>query len=82
MFYRAQGLDWVSRIGHAISEDGVQWNRNREPILVPTGEDEARGIEDPRVTEIDGLFYMTYTAYGRVYPGQSEPSLRGAEPLR
>jgi predicted GH43/DUF377 family glycosyl hydrolase len=25
---------------------------------------EASGVEDPRVTEIEGMFYMTYTAYG------------------
>ena len=26
---------------------------------------DARGVEDPRVTEMDGRFYMAYTAYGR-----------------
>ena len=35
MFYRAQGLDWVSRIGYAVSEDGVHWNRLRRPVLEP-----------------------------------------------
>ena len=64
MHYRAQGLDWVSRIGYAVSRDGLQWNRLREPVLSPEGDQEARGVEDPRVTEIDGTFYMTYTAYG------------------
>ena len=33
MYYRAQGLDWVSRIGYAVSPDGVHWNRLRAPIL-------------------------------------------------
>lgn len=65
MFYRAQGLDWISRLGYAVSPDGVHWNRLREPVLVPAGDAEARGVEDPRVIEIDGVFYMAYTAYGR-----------------
>ncbi len=65
MHYRAQGLDWVSRIGYAVSADGVRWNRLRRPVLEPANENEARGVEDPRVTEIDGTFYMAYTAYAR-----------------
>jgi predicted GH43/DUF377 family glycosyl hydrolase len=65
MHYRAQGLDWISRIGYAVSTDGVHWNRLREPVLAPADEREARGVEDPRVTEIGGQFYMAYTAYGR-----------------
>lgn len=68
MHYRAQGVDYVSRIGYAVSEDGVNWNRLREPVLVPEGSAEARGVEDPRVTELDGRFYMAYTAYGRGGP--------------
>jgi len=64
MHYRAQGLDWISRIGYAMSTDGVHWNRLREPVLAPQGDLEARGVEDPRVTAIDGNFIMAYTAYG------------------
>jgi len=64
MHYRAQGLDWVSRIGYAVSEDGIHWNRMRQPVLEPIDNTDGRGLEDPRVTEIDGVFYMTYTAYG------------------
>jgi len=67
MHYRAQGLDWISRIGYAVSEDGVHWNRMRRPVLEPVDGADSRGVEDPRVTEIDGVFYMTYTAYGRTY---------------
>lgn len=63
MHYRAQGLDWISRIGYAVSADGVHWNRLRRPVLEPTGDRDACGVEDPRVTEIDGIFYMAYTAY-------------------
>ena len=69
MHYRAQGLDWVSRIGYAVSQDGVHWNRLRRPVLEPMDGTDSRGVEDPRVTEIDGVFYMAYTAYGREFQG-------------
>ena len=77
MFYRAQGLDWVSRIGYAVSEDGVHWNRLRWPVLEPVDGTDSRGVEDPRVVEIDGTFYMTYTAYGREFHGPGEPTHAG-----
>jgi len=77
MFYRAQGMDWVSRIGYAVSEDGVRWNRLRYPVLEPADGTDSRGVEDPRVVEIDGVFYMTYTAYGREFHGQGEPTHAG-----
>jgi len=66
MLYRAQGLDWISRIGYAVSPDGIHWNRLREPVLVPHQDGlDSRGVEDPRITEIDGVFYMAYSIYGR-----------------
>jgi len=68
MHYRAQGVDYVSHIGYAVSRDGVQWNRLQQPVLSPSGEIDARGVEDPRVTELEGRFYMAYTAYGRTGP--------------
>lgn len=77
MHYRAQGLDWVSRIGYAVSADGLHWNRLREPVLGPVDGSDSRGVEDPRVTEIDGVFYMTYTAYGREWRGTGEPTHAG-----
>jgi predicted GH43/DUF377 family glycosyl hydrolase len=77
MYYRAQGLDWVSRLGYAVSEDGVHWNRLRHPLLEPADGTESRGVEDPRVVEIGGAFYMTYTAYGREFQGQGEPTHAG-----
>ena len=64
MHYRAQGMDWISRIGYAVSGDGVHWNRLREPVLKPEFDYESRGVEDPRVSMIDDVFYMTYTAFG------------------
>jgi beta-1,2-mannobiose phosphorylase / 1,2-beta-oligomannan phosphorylase len=77
MHYRAQGVDWISRIGYAVSSDGLHWNRLRQPVLGPTDGSDARGVEDPRVVEIDGVFYMTYTAYGREFHGEGQPTHLG-----
>jgi predicted GH43/DUF377 family glycosyl hydrolase len=77
MFYRAQGLDWISRIGYAVSQDGIHWNRLRRPVLEPQDETDARGVEDPRVVEIEGSFYMTYTAYGSTVPEGVKPTHSG-----
>ena len=63
MLYRAQGLDYVSHIGYAVSEDGIHWARLDRPVFSPQEPWESRGVEDPRITEIDGVFYMTYTGY-------------------
>jgi beta-1,2-mannobiose phosphorylase / 1,2-beta-oligomannan phosphorylase len=77
MHYRAQGIDWISRIGYAVSADGVHWNRLREPVLAPHDGTDSRGVEDPRVVEIDGVFYMCYTAYGREFHGSGQPTHAG-----
>lgn len=77
MFYRAQGLDWISRVGYAVSADGIHWNRLRHPVLEPHDETDMRGIEDPRVVEIEGAFYMTYTAYGSAVPQGVKPTHSG-----
>ncbi|HTX78168.1 MAG TPA: glycosidase [Longilinea sp.] len=77
MLYRAQGLDWVSRIGYAVSQDGITWNRLRRPVLEPQDETDSRGVEDPRVVEIEGNFYMTYTAYGSSVPQGVKPTHAG-----
>lgn len=68
MHYRAQGHNYVSRIGYAVSTDGMNWNRMQEPVLSPSSEADARGVEDPRVTELEGRFYMAYTAFDRDSP--------------
>lgn len=64
MLYRAEDRKGVSRIGLAESEDGIDFVRHPEPVLSPTEDYEIwGGCEDPRVVEIDGVYYMTYTAF-------------------
>jgi len=70
LFYRAEDRSgegiWngTSRIGLATSDDGIYFSRQPEPVLAPTLDYETPGgCEDPRVIEIGGTYYMTYTAF-------------------
>ena len=64
LLYRAHADDIVSHVGLATSDDGIHFERHPEPVLSPTEPYEEFGGEDPRVTEIDGTYYLTYTALG------------------
>ncbi len=69
IFYRAVGDDGISRIGLAVSKNGIQIDeRLSEPVFVPTHESEKMGCEDPRLIAIDGQVYMLYTAYDGITP--------------
>jgi len=73
MLYRAQDKvgkpAGTSRIGMAVSSDGLRFVRQPEPVLYPSEDAEKRyewegGCEDPRITQdAQGIYYMTYTAY-------------------
>ncbi|MCL6431150.1 MAG: glycosidase [Anaerolineae bacterium] len=64
LVYRAQGTaDNVSRLGYAVSTDGVHFSRLDRPVLVPENEYERWGVEDPRITRLGDRYYMLYTAY-------------------
>ena len=63
MLYRAQGADMVSRFGYAVSKDGVNFNRMSKPVFEPEIIDEVYGVEDARITLIDGAYHVCYTAF-------------------
>jgi len=67
ILYRACGEDEVSRIGLAVSSDGLHIEERLEsPVFEPEGEWETRGCEDPRLMLIGERIYMLYTAYNSV----------------
>ena len=75
MLYRAisssdllkkQGSSFSS-IGIATSDDGVNFS-NRRRFIFPEEEWEKFGCEDPRVTYIDGKYYIFYTAISTMPP--------------
>ncbi|MEQ8683697.1 MAG: glycoside hydrolase family 130 protein [Imperialibacter sp.] len=59
----------TSRIGLAVSDDGIHFERMPAPIFYPENDDQSKyewegGCEDPRIVESeDGTYFMTYTAY-------------------
>ena len=63
MFYRAVPESWISSIGYCQIEDGKVTYRADKPVIFPENDYEIRGIEDPRVVEMDGVYYMFYVAY-------------------
>ncbi len=65
MVYRAMGPDNVSRIGYAVSKDGIDFMRFDKPVFSPGSPWEEKGVEDPRLTKMDDQYYMVYTAYSR-----------------
>lgn len=71
MLYRGQNSDTTlfkhcrSQIGFASSEDGINWMRyKKNPVLKAELEYELPGgLEDPRLVELNGTYYVYYTAY-------------------
>ncbi len=65
LFYRArgQGENRHSVIGRAVSADGLHFQCDRQPAIVPYWPIESQGVEDPRLTKIGRRYFMTYTAY-------------------
>lgn len=59
----------TSRIGLAVSNDGINFERMPEPIFYPENDSVSiyeweGGCEDPRIVEDqEGTYFMTYTAY-------------------
>jgi predicted GH43/DUF377 family glycosyl hydrolase len=63
LVYRAVGADGISRFGLAWSEDGERITERSELPWYEGALDDAEarlGVEDPRVTLLDGAYYLTY----------------------
>lgn len=63
LLYRAHAADLVSHVGLAWSSDGLAFEREDAPVLSPQEPYDAHGVEDPRVTHVDGTYYLTYSGY-------------------
>ena len=51
----------VSTVGYALSSDGIHF-KNRHQFIKPDNDWDKFGCEDPRVTKMNGKFYIFYTA--------------------
>lgn len=73
LLYRAEdtlkSVDGTSRIGLAVSSDGIHFKRQTKPVLFPDNDfmkpyEWAGGCEDPRIVETEtGKYIVTYTTY-------------------
>jgi predicted GH43/DUF377 family glycosyl hydrolase len=70
MLFRSHKLNGRSILGLARSRDGYHFKVEEKPFMEPAtsgifAEYEAFGVEDPRITCIDGEYWITYSAYSR-----------------
>ena len=70
MLFRSHLDTGRSIIGKALSSDGVHFKSSDKPFMVPAedpffNEYEAFGVEDPRITYLDGSYFITYSAYSK-----------------
>lgn len=60
--------DYLAQISHlrvARSRDGIHFTVDDRPAIAPVLEIEEYGVEDPRATLIDGVWYITYVSVSR-----------------
>ena len=78
VIYRAVGVNDISTLGYAGSKDGYNFSERTfqpifihknysiekgEPLFYSSGGGWNGGAEDPRITKIDDILYLTYTAF-------------------
>ncbi len=69
LLYRAQDRNMTSRLGLAVSEDGLHFTKMKQPVFYPSNDsmqvyEWKGGVEDPRLVESeDGTYILTYTSY-------------------
>lgn len=76
LLHRAIGEyeNYVSRLGHYVSTDGFNFQHaTDDPVFAPQEEYEKWGCEDPRITELQGKFYITYVALSKPVKHEGSP---------
>lgn len=69
LLYRAQDSAMTSRLGLAVSEDGIHFKKQPTPIFYPSKDSFLKyewkgGVEDPRIVAMpDSGYLLTYTSY-------------------
>ena len=69
LMYRAQDDNMTSRLGLAVSNDGLHFEKQPQPVFFPQADsmqvyEWPGGVEDPRIVESEeGNYILTYTAY-------------------
>ncbi len=61
-------IDYLAQMSHlrvARSRDGIHFTVDPVPAIAPGRDTEEYGVEDPRATLIDGVWYITYVSVSR-----------------
>lgn len=64
-------LTSLSHLRIARSKDGIHFNVEEEPSILPIAGEESWGMEDPRITKIDDTYYINYTSVSENGAGTS-----------
>ncbi len=69
LLLRIEDFEGKSHLTLARSHDGLDFRVDKRPWVEPSKDPyfepyERFGIEDPRITPLEGKYYITYTAYG------------------
>lgn len=59
MIFRSHRLNGRSILGLARSSDGYKFKVDPKPFMTPSDEYDEYGVEDPRITYIDGIYLIT-----------------------
>ncbi len=65
LYDNALYLTTISHLHIARSKDGINFTVDPKPFIFAEGSDEEYGIEDSRITQIDGVYYIYYVAVSR-----------------
>ncbi|MFH1592434.1 MAG: glycoside hydrolase family 130 protein [Candidatus Woesearchaeota archaeon] len=71
LLLRVQDLTTVSHFVVAKSNDGIKFQIRNEYAVSPDKGHNEKGVEDARITEIAGTYYIPHTAYSPQGPGVS-----------
>lgn len=59
-------LTSISHLRVARSKDGLNFKVEEKPAMFPVNQYEMYGTEDPRITSIDGVYYINYSAISKL----------------
>ncbi len=73
LLLRVEDFSGISHLTLARSPNGYDFTVDKQPWVVPSKDPdyepyERYGVEDPRITPIEGCYYITYTAFGPYGP--------------
>lgn len=61
-FKKIEYLTSLSHLRIARSRDGINFTIEEHPAIMPCAEDESWGMEDPRITKLEDIYYINYTS--------------------